>query len=368
MRSSILHPRSSLLVLLALVCGAAGCSRMFWRKHADRDSYNLIREKLFDPRWQVPRIGLTPDPASRLYDPYCPDYEPLPPDDPAAHRYMHHVAWFRSWRGWHKFGRALSIENPHWLAAFGLAPVAEDDESETDGASGSAAGEQGAIQQASHEEAADSTAGAGSSVEPSLEAAPADLAPVPPAPDGDGGEAENHSDNAAGDTRDSTNAGPTAVCLPGSATAQFGIRELTLTQALELSYIHSREYQDQIESVYLTALDLAFERFQFNVRFLGIGGGEPTTSLTQRSVPDGPNDLISNTSIGVSKLFPSGAQLAVELMNTTIWMFAGPDRVATASTLSYSLVQPLLRNAGRKIVLENLTQAERNLLYATREI
>ena len=40
----------------------------------------------------------------------------------------------------------------------------------------------------------------------------------------------------------------------------------------------------------------------------------------------------------------------------------------TASVLSYSLVQPLLLGAGRKIVLEDLTQSERNVLYAARDL
>ncbi|RLS28508.1 MAG: hypothetical protein DWH78_15600, partial [Planctomycetota bacterium] len=51
----------------------SGCSRQFWRKQADKDSYNAVAEKLSDPHWQVPRIELTPDTRSRFYDPYDPD-------------------------------------------------------------------------------------------------------------------------------------------------------------------------------------------------------------------------------------------------------------------------------------------------------
>lgn len=77
---------------LLVVAGAAvvllpGCSRQFWRKQAERDTYNAIGEKLNDPRWELPRVDLTPDQRSRFYDPYDPDKEPLPPDDPSAYLY-----------------------------------------------------------------------------------------------------------------------------------------------------------------------------------------------------------------------------------------------------------------------------------------
>ena len=55
--------------------------------------------------------------------------------------------------------------------------------------------------------------------------------------------------------------------------------------------------------------------------------------------------------------------------NNTLWLFAkGDQTTSTASTLSYSLVQPLLANGGRRFIMENLTQTERNLLYAIRSL
>ena len=55
------------------ISSLSGCSRQFWRKQADTDSYNAIAEKLNNPHWQLPRINLTPDQRSRFYDPYDPD-------------------------------------------------------------------------------------------------------------------------------------------------------------------------------------------------------------------------------------------------------------------------------------------------------
>jgi len=266
----------------------SGCSRKFWRQQADRDVYRLLNRKRNDPRWDVPRIDITPDPRSRFYDPYDPDIGPLPPDDPAAGRYMLQVAGKKGYKSWHEFGRAFSIENPNWLEPYGLTPQT--------------------VQQLS-------VNGEPSSVQPAPE-----------------------------------------------------INDLSLNEAIELSYLHDREYQTEIENVYLRALELTFERFQFDVRYLDIGGSEPSADLEHSSTPNGPNNLSLDQRIGVSQLLPSGAQLAVELANNTLWLFSGPDQVSTASAISYSIVQPLLFQAGRKIALENLTQSERNVLYAVRDL
>ncbi len=147
------------------------------------------------------------------------------------------------------------------------------------------------------------------------------------------------------------------------------LEKLTLIDCVVLSQIHSRELQTQVEDLYLAALDVSFERFQFNVRYLGIGGNEPTLTNSNVVVPHGPGDFSSlGGKFGVSKLLPAGGQVAVELANNTLWFFSGPNQTNSASVLSYSLVQPLLAGAGRKVVMENLTQSERNLLYQARTL
>ncbi|MCA9073467.1 MAG: TolC family protein [Planctomycetaceae bacterium] len=267
-----------------LPLSSAGCSRPFWRDQAERDSYEAISENLTDPRWAVPRIDITPDPRSRFYSPYDPDYEPLPPDDPQAHVYMHWVDGWNGYESWHSFGDSMSVENPQWLAPFGLRAEAYDEET----------GEY--------------------------------LQPLPQ------------------------------------------IDELTLCQALELALIHNREYQTQIEIVFLRALEVTAERYQFAVRYLA-NGRLPGVDSTTTFRPDGGTDTsVLSSNIGVGQLLPTGGQWFLELVNNTIWLFDGPNQTQTASTLAFSLTQPLLLQAGRKVVLENLTQSERNLLYAVRDL
>ncbi|HVJ86347.1 MAG TPA: TolC family protein [Caulifigura sp.] len=148
------------------------------------------------------------------------------------------------------------------------------------------------------------------------------------------------------------------------------LKDMTLQQAIELSLIHSRDYQTQLENMYLAALQVTFQRFQFGVRYLGVVG-EPGANLLTTVSPDGTsaNDSTRLTSsFGISQLLPSGGQWIVELSNNTIWLFGGGGSTNTASLLSYQLTQPLFFGAGRKVVLEALTQAERNLLYAARDL
>ena len=71
--------------------------------------------------------------------------------------------------------------------------------------------------------------------------------------------------------------------------------------------------------------------------------------------------------LGISQVLPSGAQWALELTNNTLWVFSGGS-ASSASALSYSIVQPLMRNAGRKVGLEGLTLSERQLLYSVRDL
>src|SRR5262245_46195267 len=106
----------------ALLLSLAGCSRPFWRTQADFDTYHLLFEKTADARWDVPRLSVEADPRSRIFDPFDPDLEPLPPDDPVAHQFMHWVDGMRGYKSWHKFGQEMSVENPQWLSQFEFAP------------------------------------------------------------------------------------------------------------------------------------------------------------------------------------------------------------------------------------------------------
>ncbi|HUG18742.1 MAG TPA: hypothetical protein VMM56_07170, partial [Planctomycetaceae bacterium] len=251
------RPIGGLLLAIAIVlCCMPGCSRSFWREQADRDSYELISEKMTDPAWDLPRMDITPDPRSRFYDPYDPDELPLPPDDESANALMHEVGGWQGYKSWHRFGQAFNVENPNWLENL-LADVGENE----------------FVMQTS---------------------------------------------------------------IAGVVNQPAALHNLELGQLIELANIHNRDYQTEIENVYLQALAVSRERFQFGVRYLG-GGGTPGSSITGTSVPGVTDSLSQRSNFGVSQLLPTGAQWLVELTNNTLWIFSGGNNT-TASTISYSLV------------------------------
>ena len=103
------------LVAIAAALGSnAGCTRQHYRKKADREVYTVLREGNNDPRWKIDDYRIIPDPTSRMYDPYHPDREPMPLDDPAAHQKMHWVGGMRGSPHWYDNGVTHAIENPRW--------------------------------------------------------------------------------------------------------------------------------------------------------------------------------------------------------------------------------------------------------------
>jgi hypothetical protein len=141
--------------------------------------------------------------------------------------------------------------------------------------------------------------------------------------------------------------------------------KLGLDDAVRLALVHSPDYRNSIETLYLSALDVSAERFRFDTQFFGNtnpnflnqgrarGGGE----LSTLTVPN---------SLQARKRFATGADLLVGFANSFVWQFSSSGSYSSSSLLNFSLVQPLLRAGGRAVALEQLTIVERALLYNLR--
>ena len=70
----------------------------------------------------------------------------------------------------------------------------------------------------------------------------------------------------------------------------------------------------------------------------------------------------------MARQFATAGELLVGFANSVVWQFAGPDTSANVSILDASLVQPLLRGAGKDRGLEQLTRVERGLLANVRTL
>jgi outer membrane protein TolC len=253
------------LICLGLVAALGGCQRPWYRRSADRETYAVEREHEDEARWPVANTDITPPPDSRLYDPFNPDYPPIPPDDPAAHFYMHHPDRQHAPRTYHRDGDAPWIEDPAWRDALEL-------------------------------------------------------------------------------DRD-------------------GYLVLSPERAVELGLLHSREYQQALENLYTTSLTLTLDRFEFAMHWFGINN---TVANIFGAGGIGFSTLNSATDVGFTRNLAAGGQLLVDFANNVLVTFGGGAPTVATSNFTATLVQPLLRNAGRRVRLEALIQGERNLLYAVR--
>jgi outer membrane protein TolC len=104
--------RTLLALGLGLLC-VGGCTRTYYHDFADKDVYGILKERLFDWRWGIPQRRVEADPRSRMADPANPNYEPIPPDEPAARDFQISNRFPHEFHGWKKRGMA-PIEYLDW--------------------------------------------------------------------------------------------------------------------------------------------------------------------------------------------------------------------------------------------------------------
>lgn len=141
---------------------------------------------------------------------------------------------------------------------------------------------------------------------------------------------------------------------------------LTQDSAVDIALLNSREYQTTLEDLYLTALVLTLNRFEFDLQWFG-RDSLGFTHASNSSTPNERNTLTNTATLGFSRNFAAGGQFLASFANSLVFEYTGVNTQVVRSNIALSLVQPLLRGAGRRVRLENLTQQERNVLYAVRD-
>lgn len=165
-----------------------------------------------------------------------------------------------------------------------------------------------------------------------------------------------------------------------------GAVKLDLDSALKLAYVHSPLNQSQLETMYLSALDVTAERFRLDTQYFGgynvsydhngklIPAGLSFDSTTGQYVISSPFESVEsnrltvgrpfagNPALQASRRFATAGQLVVGFANSFVFEFTGPNVGLASSLANFTFLQPLLRGAGRDIALEDLTRDERALL------
>jgi outer membrane protein TolC len=162
--------------------------------------------------------------------------------------------------------------------------------------------------------------------------------------------------------------------LGASSDTEFGAHVVSLEKAVALATRHNRSYLTRKEDLYLQALELSLARFQYTPIF-GASAGVSRKDR-QRIIEDAESGIdamtrektiTSDVGIGSNWLLRTGGRIAADFTTDFVRFVSNDSGWATSSALSATLTQPLLRGAGYRIAIENLTQSERNLLYALRE-
>jgi outer membrane protein TolC len=150
-----------------------------------------------------------------------------------------------------------------------------------------------------------------------------------------------------------------------------GAKIISLKNALEIATKESRDYQAEKEKLYAEALSLTLARHAFAPIFSV--GGSTKSDITHGDVAAGVDSMVEEhdadfkSSWGVDMLLRTGGKVAAAFSTDFFRYLSGNPRVVTSSELVGTFTQPLLRGAGYKVTMENLTQAERNLLYRMRD-
>ncbi len=170
---------------------------------------------------------------------------------------------------------------------------------------------------------------------------------------------------------------------------------LTLPQAVAIATAHNRDYQLQKEELYAKALDLRliqhnFEKFYYGrpkvaygkvqgANYAGVGAGVEPRFPTNRMATDLPHitadsgwqlegdEIAITDGFGFDQLLTDGTMIGANLGLAWNRLLNGVLKgESIISVLSFEITKPLLRGSDRRVVMEGLTQAERDTLYQLR--
>lgn len=135
---------------------------------------------------------------------------------------------------------------------------------------------------------------------------------------------------------------------------------MDLTKALEIAAENSRDFQRQKESLYRTALNLTRSQFDFEVQWFGGNSSEVSGVGDDSATATISQDLRAQLNT------TNGTRIVGSFVNTFLKDLVNGGDFDGSSIFNFSITQPLLRGARRRVVRESLTQSERDVVYAVR--
>ncbi len=139
---------------------------------------------------------------------------------------------------------------------------------------------------------------------------------------------------------------------------------LTEETVVQIALLHSRDFQSQVEGLYLSGLNLASQQFEFQTQWFG-GSGTGFDAFSD--APNALRTLTESNQLGFVKALAAGGQFTTTLANSFVWELGSNQFNMANGNLIVGLTQPILRGAFRHVRLNQLTLAERGLLYDVRD-
>ncbi len=139
---------------------------------------------------------------------------------------------------------------------------------------------------------------------------------------------------------------------------------LTMMDALRLAAHGNHDYQARKEALFLTALALDLEDEAFRHTLAGMLGGRAENS---QGGDETVTAIGAESAVSVTRVVRTGAKIAAALTFDLVKLLTQSQASAFGLRLDTSISIPLGRGAGRHIVMESLTQAQRDLVAAVRE-
>ena len=155
--------------------------------------------------------------------------------------------------------------------------------------------------------------------------------------------------------------GATAMTPATGGDATAAPLRISLAEALQAGARGNRDFQTRKEDVFRAALSLDLERNAFRRTLTGFVQTLYTTDRTGGTPEKG---MQHDASLALSQKLQSGASASTRIAYNLAQLLTGERGSATGILVDASATVPLLRGAGRAIVTEPMTQAERDVEYA----
>jgi outer membrane protein TolC len=136
--------------------------------------------------------------------------------------------------------------------------------------------------------------------------------------------------------------------------------KVSLIDALQIGARDNPDYQSRKEDVFRAALDLDLAKNAFRNIF---AAGTDSQIQMDTTGDDTVTTLDNGGSVGVTRTFKNGLDVSSAVAVDLLQLLTQGGASTLGLNVDTSVSLPLLRGAGRHIVMEPLTQAERNVIY-----